>query len=96
MRHKQYYIYIVTNKNNTTLYTGFTNDLCERIQQHKEQVIEGFTSRYNIDKLVYFEEFDNAYDAITREKQIKAGSRKKKIDLIERDNSEWRDLSEDW
>jgi len=93
---RQYYVYIMTNQRNTTLYTGMTNNLVGRVYQHKTKVNKSFTSRYNIDKLVYYEEFNNPYDAIGREKQIKAGSRKKKIDLIEGTNPEWKDLSEDW
>lgn len=93
---RYYYVYIMTNKRNTVLYTGVTGNLESRILQHKNKEIEGFTSKYNINKLVYYEEFDNAYEAILREKQIKGGSRKKKIQLIESINKEWEDLSEGW
>ncbi|MBK6912370.1 MAG: GIY-YIG nuclease family protein [Ignavibacteriales bacterium] len=89
---KNYCIYILTNKNNTVLYVGVTNNLTRRIWEHKSKLIEGFTKKYNIDKLVYFESFDNPRDAIKREKQLKAGSRKKKIDLINKINPEWKDL----
>ena len=89
---KQYYIYIMTNKRNTVLYTGVTSDLKKRIWEHKEKIIKGFTKRYNIDKLVYFEIFNDPENAILREKQIKAGSRNKKIELIKRINPEWKDL----
>ena len=89
---KQYYIYIMTNKINTVLYTGVTSDLKKRIWEHKEKIIKGFTKRYNIDKLVYFEIFNDPENAILREKQIKAGSRNKKIELIKRINPEWKDL----
>ena len=89
---KQLFIYIITNQNNAVLYTGVTNDLRKRIYQHKEKLIPGFSSKYNLSKLVYYEIFDTAYDAISREKQIKAGSRKKKIDLIKTLNPGWRDL----
>ena len=89
---KQYYIYIMTNKNHTTLYTGITNNLKKRIYEHKEKLVDGFTKRYNINKLVYYEIFDDAYNAISREKQIKGGSRKKKIALIEGMNKGWKDL----
>lgn len=89
---KNYCIYILTNKNNTVLYVGVTNNLTRRIWEHKSKLIEGFTKKYNIDKLVYFESFDNPRDAIKREKQLKAGSRKKKIDLINEINPEWKDL----
>ncbi len=87
-------IYILTNKNNTVLYTGVTSDLTNRLIQHRNGQFENsFTSRYNVTKLVYFEEFDTIVDAIAREKQLKAGSRQKKIDLITRLNPEWKDLS---
>ena len=89
---RQYFIYIMTNKNNTVLYPGITNDLAHRVWEHKEKQIKGFTSRYNITKLVYYEIFGTAYDAISREKQIKAGSRQKKRNLINIVNPEWKDL----
>ena len=89
---KNYYVYILTNKNNTVLYTGVTSDLIKRIYQHKEKLVEGFTKKYNINKLVYYEMFTDIKTAITREKQIKAGSRIKKIDLINAKNKEWKDL----
>jgi putative endonuclease len=88
---KQYYIYIMTNELNTVLYTGVTNDLEKRAEEHKLKLIEGFTKKYNINKLVYYEVFDDINDAIAREKQIKAGSRQKKIDLI----PSWKDLSKE-
>ncbi|GAK52292.1 hypothetical protein U14_03543 [Candidatus Moduliflexus flocculans] len=91
---KQYYVYIVTNKRNTTLYTGVTSNLARRIFEHKQKLVEGFTKRYNLDKLVYYELFKEVNDAIAREKQIKGGSRQKKIVLIEKVNPEWRDLYE--
>ncbi len=90
---KNGYVYILTNISNTVLYTGVTSDLTERIQKHKSEFYkDSFTSRYNITKLVYYELFESIEDAITREKQIKAGSRKKKIELIEKHNPEWKDL----
>jgi len=89
---KQYYVYILTNKNNTVLYTGVTNDLLRRVYEHKAKLVKGFTKKYNIDKLVYYEVFDDIYNAISREKQIKAGSRQKKIDLINGMNETWKDL----
>ena len=95
-RERIYYIYIMTNKNNNVLYTGVTRHLEGRVRQHKNKEVEGFTSRYNVNKLVYYEEYDNVYDAITREKQIKGGPRKKKIELIENNNKAWQDLSEKW
>ncbi|RXJ51503.1 GIY-YIG nuclease family protein [Gelidibacter gilvus] len=87
------YVYILTNKNNTTLYVGVTAYLKERIIQHKEKHDKkSFTARYNLDKLVYYEVYQMIGDAIGREKKIKAGSRAKKITLIERTNSDWKDL----
>ena len=92
---RQYCVYIVTNKSNRVLYTGVTNDLRRRIYEHKHKLVKGFTSRYNIMKLVYYDMTQDVHEAINREKQIKAGSRKKKIDLIEGMNPEWRDLAQD-
>ena len=89
---KNYCIYILTNKNNSVLYVGVTNNLTGRIWEHKSKLIEGFTKKYNVDKLVYFESFDSPESAIKREKQLKAGSRKKKIELINSLNPEWKDL----
>ena len=89
---KQYYVYIMTNKNNRVLYTGITNDLRRRVYEHKEKFVAGFTKRYNVSKLVYYEVFEDPENAILREKKIKAGSRQKKINLIETINKEWRDL----
>jgi putative endonuclease len=89
---EQYFVYILTNKNNTVLYVGITSDLLGRVFQHKEQAIKGFTSRYNVDKLVYYEIYEDVYEAISREKQLKAGSRQKKIDLINSFNKQWEDL----
>jgi putative endonuclease len=90
----QYYVYIMTNKYNTVLYTGVTNDLKRRMYEHKEKLVAGFTNKYNITKLVYYEVFDDPENAISREKQIKAGSRQKKMQLIASMNREWRDLYE--
>jgi len=92
---KQYYVYIMTNKNNKVLYTGITNDLKRRVYEHKEKFVAGFTKKYNVSKLVYYEVFEDPENAILREKQIKAGSRQKKIDLINGMNKEWRDLYEE-
>ena len=93
----QYCIYIVTNKANTVLYTGVTSDLKNRVLQHKQKAFnKSFTAAYNCNKLVYFEEYNWIDDAIAREKQLKAGSRKKKIDLILSTNPGWEDLSADW
>lgn len=82
----------MTNKRNTVLYTGITSDLRRRVYEHKEKLVEGFTKKYNINKLVYFEIFQDAYGAIAREKQIKGGSRLKKINLVRRVNPFWDDL----
>ena len=92
---KTYSVYVMTNQRNTVLYTGITNDLSKRAWEHKEKIIKGFTKKYNIDKLVYYEVCSNPMSAIEREKQIKNYSRKKKEFLINKENSEWRDLSED-
>jgi len=92
---RQYYIYIITNKLNTVLYTGVTNNLQRRIWEHREKLVAGFTNRYNLVKLVHFEVAENPASAILREKQIKAGSRRKKIELIDGMNRHWRDLYDD-
>jgi len=94
MPHRCYYVYIMTNRYNTVLYTGVTNDLCRRVYEHKQKLIPGFSSRYAVNKLVYFSETDDVESAIAEEKRIKGGSRKKKIALIEKENSGWKDLSE--
>jgi putative endonuclease len=87
-----YYIYILANKNNTVLYTGVTNDLVRRIHEHKNKLIKGFTEKYNVDKLVYYEIFDFIELAINREKQIKGYSRSKKDLLIDQKNPERNEL----
>lgn len=92
---KEYYVYIMSNKR-STLYTGVTNDLEQRVYQHQNKQIEGFTKRYNITQLVYFESSNDVTAAIAREKQIKGLLRSKKIELIKRMNPEWKDLSEGW
>jgi len=89
---RHYYVYILTNFTNTVLYTGVTNDLIRRIYEHRNHLVKGFTARYNVTKLVYFEETSDVMSAIAREKQIKAGSRQKKIDLIKSSNPNWEDL----
>ncbi|CAI8750041.1 GIY-YIG nuclease family protein [Chryseobacterium sp. IT-36CA2] len=90
------FVYIMTNKNCTTLYTGVTSNLPKRVQQHKESYYsQSFTSRYNLYLLVYWESFQEIGDAIFREKQIKAGSRQKKLDLINSINPDWKDLTDD-
>jgi putative endonuclease len=85
----------MTNKNNNVLYTGVTNDLKRRVYEHKQKIVNGFTKKYNLIKLIYYEVYENSVDAITREKQIKAGSRQKKIDLITSMNRNWVDLYEE-
>jgi len=92
MLNHKYYVYILTNKYNTVLYTGVTNNLNRRVIEHRDKIGSKFTSKYNVHKLVYYEFFLYINDAIAREKQIKAGSRQKKIDLIESKNKNWKDL----
>jgi len=89
---KQAAVYLLSNKPNGTLYTGVTSDLSRRVWQHKNKIMQGFTAKYNLTNLVYFELHSDMYHAIAREKQIKAGSRKSKIKLIESINPSWRDL----
>lgn len=92
----QYYVHILSNMKNGTLYIGVTNDLERRMFEHKNKLIEGFTSKYGLNKLMYFESFQYVNDAITREKQLKNWNRQWKIDLIESENFKWNDLSLDW
>jgi len=92
MKPASYYIYLMTNQSNTVIYTGVTNNLIRRVHEHKNKLVEGFTKKYKVDKLVYFEQYTNPIDAIEREKQIKAGPRKKKIELIAKNNPEYEDL----
>jgi putative endonuclease len=89
---KVYCVYILTNQRHTVLYAGVTSNLKARVYQHREKLLPGFTKRYNVHKLVYYEVGSDPAGAIAREKQIKAGSRQKKIDLIDSMNPEWRDL----
>jgi putative endonuclease len=96
MRDHNYYVYIVTNKHRTTLYIGMTNDLGRRIVEHKNGEIAGFTQRYQLNRLVWFEYFGDVTAAIAREKELKGWLRSKKIALIEKENSRWFDLSADW
>ena len=96
MKSHLYYVYIVTNKSNTVLYIGVTSNLQERILQHKEKVFKGFTSKYECNKLVYFEEYQWIHNAIAREKKLKGGSRQNKINIIVQNNPSWRDLTDGW
>ncbi|MBZ0201739.1 MAG: GIY-YIG nuclease family protein [Ignavibacteria bacterium] len=93
---KTYYVYMLASKKNGTIYTGVTGDLFRRVYEHKKKEIRGFTKRYNVDRLVHFEETDDISIAITREKQTKGWIRKKKITLIEETNPNWDDLAEGW
>jgi putative endonuclease len=91
----KYYVYIMTNSHHTVLYTGVTNDLARRVFEHKNGLGSAFVKKYNVHKLVYYQIGDDVHSTIAREKQIKAGSRKKKIDLINSLNPEWKDLYEE-
>lgn len=92
----QYYVYILSKIKNGTLYIGVTNDLERRMFEHKHKLVLGFTSKYGLDKLMYFEQFQYINDAIKREKQLKNWNRQWKMDLIEQNNKNWNDLSSDW
>ncbi len=92
MVEKKFYVYILASKKNGTLYVGVTSDLIKRIWEHKEGAVKGFTKKYGVKKLVYFEEFEGPEQAIVREKQVKKWKRAWKIELVEKENSEWRDL----
>ena len=94
MQEKTPSIYILANKKHGTLYTGVTSNLWKRIHEHKNDAIDGFTKRYGVHILVYYEVADTMFSAIEREKQIKGGSRQKKIQLIQKDNPDWNDLIE--
>ena len=89
---KRYYVYILASKRNGTLYIGITSNLADRVDKHKKGIYDGFTKKYKIEKLVYYEIYNDAYGAISREKQLKDWKRDWKIQLIEKDNSIWRDL----
>ncbi len=91
MEHR-YFVYILTNAHHSVLYTGVTNDLLRRVSEHREKMFSGFTKRYNVEKLVFYETFSDIHQAIACEKQIKAGSRQRKLDLINAMNPDWRDL----
>ena len=92
----QYYVYIITNKKEGVLYIGVTNNLERRIFEHKNKLVKGFSSRYNLDKLIYFEKFQYIKEAIRREKNMKKWKREWKINLIVEENPNWEDLSKDW
>jgi putative endonuclease len=92
---RQYYVYILANRSHT-LYTGVTNDLLHRVRQHRSKLIEGFTKKYNITRLVHYETFTNIDQAIAREKQIKGWTRDRKVALVKSGNRYWRDLAAEW
>ena len=92
---KVYFVYVITNKKHSVLYTGVTNNLIKRVYGHKNKVVKGFSEKYNVNKLVYYEVFESIETAITREKQIKAGRRKRKLELINKFNKQWNDLYEE-
>ena len=91
-----YYVYIITNRKDGTLYTGFTDDIVRRIREHKNKSCRGFAQKYNLTKLVYFEEHEDSYSAFRKERQMKKWKRQWKINLIEKENPEWNDLAKDW
>ncbi len=93
MKEKQFYVYIMMNKWNTTSYIGITSGLLGRVWEHKQKLVKGFTKEYNLNKLIYYEVFKTAYEAISREKQLKKWSRKKKVELIKKKNPKFKDLS---
>jgi putative endonuclease len=96
MKKHDYYVYILTNWNNNVMYIGMTNDLEIRVHEHKNKLIDGFTKKYNVNKLVYFEHTNDVNSAISREKEIKKWRRGKKNDLVITMNPEWKDLSVEW
>ena len=95
-KERRYYVYLLTNWNHTVIYVGVTNDLQRRIYEHKQKIIKGFTQKYNITQLVYFEETSDVHAAIAREKEIKKWRREKKNKLVISMNPEWGDLSKEW
>jgi putative endonuclease len=96
MEEKSYYVYLLTNWNNKVMYVGITNDLVRRIYEHKEKFVKGFTEKYNVTKLVYYEQTPDISEALNREKEIKKWRREKKNRLVVNTNPQWRDLSEDF
>ncbi len=93
---KQYYVYILTNKTDKVLYIGITSNLIRRIYEHKNKLVEGFTKKYNLSKLVYFETTNDVNSALIREKQLKNWHRDWKLNIIKKHNPDWKDLSEEW
>ena len=91
-----YYVYILTNKTNSVIYIGITNNLLRRLYEHKNKLLDGFTKKYNINKLVYFEQTSDINEAIKREKTLKKWNREWKIELIKKQNPEFKDLSSEW
>ncbi len=91
-----YFVYLLTNWDDSVLYIGVTSNLPRRLYEHRNGLADGFTKKYNVHKLVYFEQTNDVYSALSREKQLKKWSRKKKNDLIQSTNPTWRDLSKDW
>ena len=96
MTEKNYHVYVLTNWNNNVMYVGVTSDLERRVHEHKEKLVKGFTQKYNVNKLVYFEQTSDILAALNREKEIKKWRRPKKNRLVEKNNPSWRDLSEDF
>ena len=96
LKDSQFYVYLLTNRPYGTLYTGMTNNLMRRVWEHKNKINEGFSKRYGLDKLIYFEIFKSSMEAIKREKRIKKWKRQWKIELIETINPKWKDLAEGW
>ncbi len=94
-RDHRYFVYLLTNRNNQVMYVGMTNDLVRRVHEHRTNAVKGFTEKYNVNRLVYFEETSDVYAAITREKQIKKWRREKKNALVMQANPAWRDLADD-
>lgn len=96
MKEYNFYVYILTNWNNEVVYVGMTNNLVRRLYEHKNKLLDGFTKKYNINKLVYYEHTNDVYAAITREKEIKKWRREKKNNLVITMNPDWKDLSLEW